>query len=73
MSIVESVFSIFKAVATEGVELMGDLFTSILGFFWTSEGAPTTLGVFLLIGVAAPLVVWGIGWVMRLIKSIRLK
>ena len=73
MELVESIFSIFGAVVTNGVELLGDLFSSILNFFWTTEGTPTTLGVLLLISVATPLVIWGLGWVMKLIKSIKLK
>lgn len=75
MAIVESIFDIFGAVITNGVALIGDLLTSVLAFFWTTgeTGGPTTLGVILLISVATPLILWGVNWVIRFVKSIRLK
>ena len=75
MNVVETIFGIFKSVVTNGVDLIGDLLTSLLEFFWTTgeNAGPTTLGVIVLISVATPLVIWGLNWLIRAIKAIKLK
>lgn len=55
----------------EGVlAVIASLFEGVLELFWTTSGF-TTMGYILLAVVGAPLVMWGVRFIINLIKSIK--
>lgn len=72
---ISNLFLDFSTVVTEGTTLVVDVLSQIVPIFWTtteSGGALTFIGSVTIIGVAIPMVGWGLNWVMGLIRSIRL-
>lgn len=72
MGIITSIFEAISAVVTGFLDVLSSLFDGVISLFWTTAeggGSLTTLGVILLIGVATPLVFWGLNWVVKFFKG----
>lgn len=70
-----NLFADFSTVVSEGTTLVVDVLGQIVPIFWTTAengGSLTFIGSITIIGVAIPMVGWGLNWVMGLIRSIRL-
>ena len=72
VGIVGKLFPVISEVVEGGLGIMGNLLKGSLELFW-NDGAFTDLGQLLLVVIGAPLVIWGIRFVINLVKSIRLK
>lgn len=70
MGIITSIFEAISSVVEGFLGVLTSLFSGIIDLFWTSGegGGLTILGILLIIGVATPLVFWGINWIVSLFK-----
>lgn len=63
-------FPVIGEVVEGVLAILGSLFDGVLALIWTTAGF-TTLGYILLAVVGAPLAIWGVRFIINLIKSIR--
>lgn len=73
MGIITSIFEAISSVISGFLDVLSNLFGGLIDLFWTagadgSGGSLTILGILLIIGVAAPLVFWGLNWIVSLFK-----
>lgn len=75
MGIITTIFEVVGEVVTGFLGVLSNLFDGVVSLFWTTGaegtgGEMTILGTLLLIGVATPLVFWGINYIVKFFKSL---
>ena len=71
MGIITAIFEAVGSVVTGFLDVLSNLFSGVVDLFYTTGegGGLTILGIVLIIGVATPLVFWGINWIVKLFKK----
>lgn len=70
MGIITSIFEAIGSVVTGFLDVLSNLFNGVLELFYNTgeSGGLTTLGIILIVGVATPLVFWGINWIVSFFR-----
>lgn len=71
--IVTRIFEIVSGVVTALLNVITNLFNSLVAIFYSAENGFTFVGVLLLVAVGVPLVYWGINFIINLIKRVKAK